>query len=186
MARIPENWRGQHSSPHPDEKFGRKNGSKRDQKSNLNFEPGTIWNADNLDVMRGMNSETVDLFYLDPPFNSARNYQGQSNKFLDDWSEKQLSEWEMLDGIRNSQELLKQESWWSSLEVIKEHHSDAMYYYISFMAVRLIKMRRILKPTGSLYLHCDDSSNSYLRMILDIIFGHKNGAGSEGTGAEIT
>lgn len=136
--------------------------------------------------MRGMNSETVDLFYLDPPFNSARNYQGQSNKFLDDWSEKQLSEWEMLDGIRNSQELLKQKSWWSSLEVIKEHHSDAMYYYISFMAVRLIEMRRILKPTGSLYLHCDDSSNSYLRMILDIIFGHKNGAGSEGTGAEIT
>lgn len=137
--------------------------------------------------MRGMNSETVDLIYLDPPFNSNRNYEGRKNTFLDDWSEEQLKleKFNMLDGILNSQELLKQYKWWSSLENIKDLHSKQMYYYISFMAIRILEMHRILKSTGSLYLHCDDSSNSYLRMILDFVFESRNGPGAEGKGSEI-
>lgn len=156
----------------------------------LNFETGTIWNADNLDVMRGMNSDTVDLIYLDPPFNSARNYNGsgraKNQKFLDNWSEEQLKEWNIWEGVQNDTDLLRDEKWWPMMELVKDKHSRAMYFYLSFMAVRLLQMRRILKPTGSLYLHCDDNSNSYLRMLLDYIFGHKYGPGTFGNGAEIT
>lgn len=143
-----------------------------------NFETGTIWCADNLDVMRGMNSETVDLIYLDPPFNSARNYRGRGKArkqcFMDIWSDRQLKEWDMLGGMNASIDLLRQEDWWASMELVKEKHSKSMYYYLCFMGVRLLQMKRILKPTGSIYLHCDPTSNSYLRLLLDFIFGHKN------------
>ena len=155
----------------------------------LNFETGIIWNADNLDVMRGMNSGTVDLIYLDPPFNSARNYSGtgraKNQKFLDNWNEEQLKEWNLWEGVQNAADLLRDQNWWPMIELVLEQHSKAMYYYLSFMAVRLLHMKRILKSTGSLYLHCDDNSNSYLRMLLDYIFGHNFGPGTYGHGAEI-
>lgn len=156
----------------------------------LNFETGTIWNADNLDVMRGMNSSTVDLIYLDPPFNSARNYNGsgraKNQKFLDNWNEEQLKEWNVWEGVQNDADLLRDQNWWPMMELVKKKHSKAMYFYLSFMAVRLLQMKRILKKTGSLYLHCDDNSNSYLRMLLDYIFGYDLGPGTYGHGAEIT
>lgn len=156
----------------------------------INFKTGTIWNADNLDVMRGMNSNTVDLIYLDPPFNSARNYNGtgraKNQKFLDNWNEEQLKEWNIWEGVQNDTDLLRDQKWWPMMELVKEKHSKSMYFYLSFMAVRLLQMKRILKSTGSLYLHCDDSSNSYLRMILDYIFGYNFGPGASGNGAEIT
>ena len=155
----------------------------------LNFETGTIWNADNLDVMRGMNSSTVDLIYLDPPFNSARNYSGtgraKNQKFLDNWNEEQLKEWNVWAGVQDAIDLLRGQDWWPMMELVKEKHSKTMYYYLSFMAVRLLQMKRILKSTGSLYLHCDDSSNSYLRTLLDCIFGYDFGPGTCGHGAEI-
>ena len=176
--------------PPPENENSLKNRFQTDSQSNLNFETGTIWNADNLDVMRGMNSETVDLIYLDPPFNSARNYQGRGKaskqKFIDNWSEKQLAEWDMLKGIRDNVDLVRTQDWWPMMELVKDKHSKEMYYYLSFMAVRLLQMRRILKQTGTIYLHCDDSSNSYLRMIMDYVFNRKNGPGTEGRGAEIT
>ena len=155
----------------------------------LNFETGVIWNADNLDVMRGMNSSTVDLIYLDPPFNSGRNYIGtgraKNQKFLDNWSEEQLKEWNFWEGMQNATDLLRDQDWWPMMELVKEKRSKAMYYYLSFMAVRLLQMKRILKSTGSLYLHCDDNSNSYLRILLDHIFGYNFGPGTYGHGAEI-
>lgn len=139
--------------------------------------------------MRGINSNTVDLIYLDPPFNSARNYAGTSNKFLDDWNDDNLSQklhgYDVLSSLRDAQVLLKQSNWWEMIALIKRMHSSEMYNYVSFMAIRIIEMHRILKSTGSLYLHCDDSSNSYLRQILDFVFGHKNGPGADGCGAEI-
>lgn len=156
----------------------------------INFDTGTIWNADNLKVMRGMNSQTVDLIYLDPPFNSAKNYRGRGKakkqEFMDDWNEANLHHWNMLEGIRADSELLKEESWWPLMELVKEKHSEEMYYYLCFMAVRILQMRRILCETGTIYLHCDDSSNSYLRMIMDFVFGKDKGAGAGGRGAEIT
>ena len=128
--------------------------------------------------MRGMNSETVDLIYLDPPFNSAKNHKGRGKAskqgFMDSWNEKQLKEWNMLDGMNASIDLLRTEEWWPLMELVKEKHSKAMYFYLSYMAVRILQMKRILKKTGSIYLHCDPTSNSYLRMLMDYIFGKQN------------
>lgn len=156
----------------------------------VNFDTGTIWNADNLKVMRGMNSQTVDLIYLDPPFNSAKNYQGKGKarkqEFMDNWKIENLRGWNMLEGVQADSDLLKEETWWPLMDLVREKHSDEMYYYLCFMAVRIIQMRRILRETGTIYLHCDDSSNSYLRTIMDIVFGKDKGPGAGGRGAEIT
>lgn len=128
--------------------------------------------------MRGLNSETVDLVYLDPPFNSAKNYKGTGKAskqgFADNWSEKQLKEWDMLKGVQDNIDLLRTQEWWSLMELVKDKHSTSMYYYLSFMAVRILQMKRIMKPTASIYLHCDPTSNSYLRMLMDYIFGSQN------------
>lgn len=140
--------------------------------------------------MRGMNSETIDLIYLDPPFNSEQHYVGKGrtkiHQFEDSWNEKKLSEFDILDGIVANTNLLKNETWWPLMEVVRTKHSAEMYFYLCFMAVRLLEMHRILKPTGSIYLHCDDSANSYIRLLLDYIFDRKNGPGKSGAGSEIT
>ena len=60
------------------------------------------------------------------------------------------------------------------IDAARYSHSDGHAAYLSFMAIRLIEMRRVLKPTGSLFLHCDPTANSYLRLVLDAVFGHKN------------
>ena len=61
-----------------------------------------------------------------------------------------------------------------AIDAARFSHSDGHAAYLSYMAIRLIEMRRILKPTGSLFLHCDSTANSYLRQVLDAVFGHKN------------
>lgn len=136
-----------------------------------NFLNRTLWIEDNLKIMRGMNSGCVDLIYLDPPFNSKRIYnaplgsKAAGAKFDDTWS---------MDGVKSE---------WAELQ---EHADPAMYYtivgaglaadesmqaYLTFMALRLQEMHRILKPTGSLYLHCDSTASHYLKQLLDCIFG---------------
>ena len=132
-----------------------------------------------------MNSETVDLIYLDPPFNSDAEYT-DSNSFNDIWTKENLTKWKMLDGIEASVELLQENPWWEFLDTLKDKHSERLYYYLSFMGIRILQMHDVLKPTGSLYLHCDDTTNSYLRMILDFVFGYRNGPGKNRTGAQIT
>ena len=151
-----------------------------------NFETGTIWNDDNLNIMNRMDSETVDLIYLDPPFNSKRNYKGdddtdaEGQKFFDTWKIEETE----LDSLRSLE--FRHPKIFSIIEMAREVHSDAMYSYLIFMAIRIIQMHRIMRPNGSLYLHCDDNSNSYLRLVLDAVFGQVRGPGAGHKGAEIT
>ena len=135
-----------------------------------NFELNALYAMDNLDLMRGMDSETVDLIYLDPPFNSKRMYQGMSgtaaekHKFKDTWSWTDAkTEWleQLYDDHRDLYNLV----------MVAKAHSPGMGGYICFMAPRVIEMHRILKPTGSIYLHCDPSANAFLRLLLDLSFG---------------
>ncbi|MDR3351007.1 MAG: site-specific DNA-methyltransferase, partial [Prevotellaceae bacterium] len=100
--------------------------------------------GDNLEILKAMDSETVDLIYLDPPFFSNRDYEviwgdeGEVRSFQDRWS----------GGI--------------------EH-------YIAWLKERVIEMYRVLKPTGSIFLHCDWHADAYIRVeILDKIFGRNN------------
>lgn len=133
--------------------------------------------GDNLDVLRAMTAQSVDLIYLDPPFNSNAAYgvlygterggpsQAQSRAFEDTWrwgkesqraleetAERHLEAGALLDAFQ------------------KLFSGSRMMAYLAMMAVRLVELRRVLKPSGSLYLHCDPTASHYLKMLLDAVF----------------
>ena len=141
---------------------------------NPNWKSRTMWTGDNLDIMRGMNSECVDLIYLDPPFNSNRNYsapigsQAAGAMFKDTWT---LSDLDMawMGLIADKEPAL-----YKVLGSAREASGPSMQSYLCMMAVRFMEMRRLLKPTGSIYLHCDPTASHYLKVLMDSIFGASN------------
>ena len=136
-----------------------------------NWKNRTMWTGDNLPIMRTMNSESVDLIYLDPPFNSKQDYaapigsKAAGAEFKDTWSLSDL-EIEWLDLIENKHHKLHR--------VIEATMTDSDKAYLIYMAVRLLEMKRILKETGSIYLHCDPTMSHWLKLMTDSIFGNKN------------
>lgn len=140
-------------------------------KGEPNFANRTLWTGDNLDIMRGMNSETVDLIYLDPPFNSNQDYSAPVGSaaagaaFKDTWA---LSDLDMawMGLIADAQPAVHQ-----VLLAAREAHGKGMQSYLCMMAVRLMEMRCVLRATGSIYLHCDDAAGHYLKLLMDSIFG---------------
>ncbi len=144
--------------------------------SEPNWKNRTIWTGDNLDILRGMNSDTVDLIYLDPPFNSNRDYaapvgsKAAGAAFKDTWHLSDLDVAWM--GLIADEE----PSIAYLLDTARRTHSRGMQSYLTMMAVRLLEMRRVLKPSGSLYLHCDPTAGHYLKLLLDAIFGGGGGA----------
>ena len=139
-----------------------------------NWKDKTVFTGDNLYVMRGMNSESVDLIYLDPPFNSNRAYaapigsKAAGAAFKDTWT---LSDVDLVEHNR-----LKEENvgLYTLIESAGQIHSKGMFSYLVMMAVRLVEMRRLLKPTGSIYLHCDPTAGHYLKLVMDAVFGQGN------------
>ena len=136
-----------------------------------NFADKTIWTGDNLDILRGMNTECVDLIYLDPPFNSNQDYAAPVGSsaagaaFKDTWTLSDLDvAWMGL--IADEQPALAY-----TIKAAGMTHGKGMQSYLTMMAVRLMEMHRVLKPTGSIYLHCDDSAGHYLKVLLDATFG---------------
>ncbi|MYD52549.1 MAG: site-specific DNA-methyltransferase [Dehalococcoidia bacterium] len=136
-----------------------------------NFVDKTVWTGDNLDILRGMNSDTVDLIYLDPPFNSNRNYEAPVGSkaagaaFKDTWSLSDLDvAWMGL--IADEHPAIAY-----ILDASGRAHGKGMQSYLTMMAVRLLEMRRVLKDTGSIYLHCDSYASHYLKMLMDAVFG---------------
>ena len=130
-----------------------------------------MWTGDNLLIMRGMNSESVDLIYLDPPFNSKQDYaapigsKAAGAEFKDTWSLSDL-EIEWLDLIKNKHHKLHR--------VIEATMTDSDKAYLIYMAVRLLEMKRVLKETGSIYLHCDPTMSHWLKLMMDAVFGKDN------------
>ncbi len=139
-----------------------------------NWANRTIFTGDNLDIMRGMNSETVDLIYLDPPFNSNKNYaapvgsKAAGAAFKDTWTLSDLDVAWM--GLIADQE----PAIYKLLETARLTHGKGMQSYLCMMAVRLLEMRRLLKPTGSIYLHCDPTASHYLKLLMDAAYGVRN------------
>ena len=142
-----------------------------------------LYFGDNLDVLReSIAGESVDLIYLDPPFNSARDYnilfsspKGQSSEaqitaFEDSWHWGVQAEREFGEIVRcentDVSEIVQ-----SLRRFLGEN--DVMAY-ITMMTNRLLELHRVLKPTGSLYLHCDNTASHYLKIVLDGIFGVEN------------
>ena len=140
-----------------------------------NFKNRTLFHGDNLDFMRAMNSECVDLIATDPPFNKGKDFHATPDslaagaKFQDRWSWEADVHPHWVDQIRDDHPKLME-----AIESARFAHSDGMGAFMCYMAVRLLEMRRLLKPTGSIYLHCDPTASHYLKAIMDAIFGYKN------------
>ena len=134
----------------------------------------TLWTGDNLDVMRGMNSESVDLIYLDPPFNSNRTYAAPVGSKAAGASFKDA--WTLSDLDRAWMGLIadKHPAMYGVLQAARLSHGKGMQSYLCMMAVRLMEMQRLLKPSGSIYLHCDPTASHYLKLLMDTVFGRGN------------
>ena len=139
-----------------------------------NWANQTLWTGDNLDIMRGMNSESVDLIYLDPPFNSNRDYAAPIGSaaagaaFKDTWT---LSD---VDLAWHGEIAESEPALYAIIDAAGLAHGKGMKSYLIMMAVRLLEIRRILKDTGSLYLHCDTTAAHYLKLMMDSVFGAPN------------
>lgn len=139
-----------------------------------------LYYGDNLGVLREhIADESVDLVYLDPPFNSNATYnvlfrapsgeqsQAQIEAFEDTWHWNEVAEdayWQVLKGPNTEAARM--------LEAMRGFLGENdMMAYLAMMAIRLIELHRVLKPTGSLYLHCDPTASHYLKILLDAVFG---------------
>jgi len=144
---------------------------------------GALYFGDNLDILRSeIKSESVDLVYLDPPFNSKRDYNllfktpkghesdAQITAFDDTWHWGAQAEREF-DELLHQPNTDVSEMIQAMRRFLKE--SDVMAYLV-MMTNRLLELHRVLKPTGSLYLHCDPTASHYLKITLDTIFGATN------------
>ncbi len=144
----------------------------RQMKSNL--QNRSIYCRDNIDVLQGINSKCVDLIYLDPPFNKKKVFtapigsHAEGASFKDYFREADLKK-EWLKTIKEDRDEL-----YSFLMGIRDYGNKYNFCYLVYMAIRLIECHRILKDTGSLYLHCDPTMSHYLKILLDCVFGEKN------------
>ncbi len=148
-----------------------------------------LYYGDCLTIMQELPSEGVDLIYLDPPFNSNRAYNAiykdetgrplpdQIEAFCDLWTLDEARE----RAIRTMPVLMREagiadetvEFWRFWMNALRETQ-PRMLAYLSYMVPRLVEMRRLLRRTGSLYLHCDSTASHYIKVMLDGIFGHDN------------
>ena len=140
----------------------------------MNVNNRTIFCNDNLHILRGLDSNSIDLIYLDPPFNSNRNYsapigsEAAGAAFKDTWT---LSD---VDNAWHGEIADREPALYQSIHTAELTHSKGMKSYLIMMAVRLLEMKRVLKNSGSIYLHCDPTASHYLKVIMDSIFGKNN------------
>ena len=139
-----------------------------------NFTGGTVWTGDNLPILRGMNSGCVDLIYLDPPFNSNRTYEAPIGSKAAGASFKDMWTLDDIDVHEHGELADRNPGAYSVIEAARQAHGRGMQSYLIFMAVRLLEMRRVLKETGSIYLHCDPTASHYLKLLMDGVFGRAN------------
>jgi len=141
----------------------------------------TLYYGDNLKILREyIKDESVDLIYLDPPFNSNRNYNVLFKNESGAEAESQITAfedtWHWSGAVATYFELIKSPD--RVGQMIQSFHDflgeNQMMAYLVMMAVRLKELHRVLKPTGSLYLHCDPTASHYLKIVLDTIFGSMN------------
>jgi DNA modification methylase len=144
---------------------------------------GTLYFGDNLNILREhIKDESVDLIYLDPPFNSKRAYNllfktpkghisdAQITAFEDTWHWGDQAEREFAELLHQSNTNIAE-----TMQALRHFlgENDVMAY-LTMMANRLVELHRTLKPTGSLYLHCDPTTSHYLKIVLDTVFGPQN------------
>lgn len=148
-----------------------------------------LWYGDNLTIMQGMEKHSVDLIYLDPPFKSDANYnllyKNMTGKPVPEQAEAFFDTWELdaakLEVARTMPVLMREhgvedayvEFWRIWMQALRNTQPELLAYLI-YMVQRLLYMKSILRPTGSIYLHCDPTASHYIKVMMDGIFGHHN------------
>ena len=140
----------------------------------MNVKPNTLFTGDNLYILAGMDSDSVDLIYLDPPFNSKRLYKAPIGSKAAGAAFKDMWTWEDVDQFRLEALLEEYPSLFYLVSFVGLSHSKGMAAYLLYMAQRLVEMRRVLKSVGSIYLHCDPTASHYLKLLMDMVFGKNN------------
>ena len=146
-----------------------------------------LYYGDCLTIMQDMPSASVDLVYLDPPFNSNRDYSAiykdETGRPLPDQVEAFSDTWtlnlERERAIRRMPVLMREagidddaaEFWRICLDALRKTQ-PSLLAYLSYMTERVLPLKRILKPMGSIYLHCDPTASHYIKLMMDGIFGH--------------
>ena len=139
-----------------------------------NVKPSTIFTGDNLDILRGFDSECIDLVYLDPPFSKNTSYAAPIGSkaagawFKDTWT------WDDIKAEEHGLLAGEYPGLYKVVDAAGDVNGRGMKAYVIMMALRLIELKRILKPTGSIYLHCDHTASHYLKLLMDAIFGRGN------------
>ena len=131
----------------------------------------TVFTRDNLEVLRGMDSASVDLIYLDPPFNSNATYSAPigsdaaEEAFRDSWTLDDV------DVAWHGEIAEREPALYDLISAAGRAHSRGMQAYLVMMSVRMLELRRVLSATGSVYLHCDPTASHYLKAMMDAIWG---------------
>ncbi len=140
-----------------------------------NFKNRTLYHGDNLDFLRGMNSETVHLIATDPPFNKNRDFHATPDslasgaRFKDRWRWEEDVHEEWTDSIIDDWPAV-----WEVIRAARAAYGDDMGAFLCWLGVRLMEMRRVLRQDGSMYLHIDHTAHAYVKCLMDAIFGWKN------------
>ena len=140
-----------------------------------NFPNRVLYHGDNLDFLRGINSETVHLIATDPPFNKNKDFHAtpdslaHGGKFQDRWSWQNHLQPEWLDSISKDYPEV-----WQVTMAAKNVWGNDMGAFLCWLGVRLLEMRRILRNDGSIYLHIDHTAHAWVKCLMDSIFHRRN------------
>ena len=146
----------------------------------LNSPTSAIYTHDNLPILRGLNSNCIDLIYLDPPFNTGKQWHnpigedGGKVGFNDIWGWDRVTGETLTETIERQWEEERDYAGTAVREVVEAAlaaHSPQVGSYCAWMAPRLIEMQRVLAPSGSIYLHCDPTTGAYLKLLMDAVIG---------------
>ena len=146
-----------------------------DARDYRNFSNRTLYHGDNLEFLRGLNSGSVDLIATDPPFNKGRDFHATPDSLAD--GGRFQDRWSWLDDVQPEWIAAIERDWpgvsWT-IEAARQTSGEDMAAFLCFLGVRLIEMHRVLAAHGSIYLHCDDTADYYIRALMDAIFGRDN------------
>ena len=162
---------------------------------NPNWENRTIWTGDNRRIMRGMNANSVDLIYFDPPFNAKKKFRNPLGLGARDIADLHLDAYDLgdVDPFQEADDFFFSDIWTLKDEDVewihgiqRDHpklamainagyvHSKGQVAYNKIIAESMLEMHRLLKPTGSIYCHCDPTANYFIRLMFDALFGKDN------------
>ena len=140
-----------------------------------NFQNRTLYHGDNLDFLRGMNSETVHLIATDPPFKKGKDFHATPDSLASGASFKDRWRWDKDVHEEWTDSII--DDWpdvWDVITAARAAYGDDMGAFLCWLGVRLMEMHRVLRLDGALYLHIDYDAHAYVKILLDSIFGQEN------------